>query len=169
MRYITFGELWSKYVVPFGTTQQNILLTDVLIALFLKAKSSFEFTHFCFRFINRFTWPVVTEFIKISYTISTSFKLAIHKSQFMDQLCLFADHFKQVFVKFPNQNFHSVRTFVSRETKKFLLILQAWQFVPKSVKLYNIFLNLDSILAKIFGGFGPKHWMGELTVLPQTP
>ena len=39
----------------------------------------------------------------------------------------------------------------------------------KSVKLYIIFLRLDSILAKIFGGFAPELPLRELTALPHTP
>ena len=73
------------------------------------------------------------------------------------------------FVKFANQNFHSVRTFVFRETSKFLFKLQAQYLTPKSVKPYTIFLQLDSILAKIFGGIASKPTNGELTVLFHTP
>ena len=40
--------------------------------------------------------------------------------QFVDWLCLFADHIKYFFVNFANQNFLSIRIFVFRETKKFL-------------------------------------------------
>ena len=81
------------------------------------------------------------------------------------------DHLKYFFVKFVNQNFQSVRITVFRETTKFLFTLEAQQFayilLQKSVK--NVFLHLDSTLAKIFGGFAPKHPMGELTALPNTP
>ena len=54
-------------------------------------------------------------------------------------------------MKFAIQNFPYVRIFVFRETIKFLSTLQARQFpyivTPNSVKLYTIFLHLDSILA----------------------
>ena len=66
----------------------------------------------------------------------------------MDQLCLLTDH--MIFVKFVNQNFPSVRIFVFRETIKFLFILQAQQFayaLHQKVKLYTIFLYLNSLLA----------------------
>ena len=46
---------------------------------------------------------------------------------------------------------------------------KVWQFTLKSVKLHTVFLHLDSILAKTFGGFGPKHPMGKLTVLSHIP
>ena len=52
-------------------------------------------------------------------------KLASSKSQFMGQLCLFVDHFKQFFVSFSSHNFPSVRIFVFRETMNLLLTLQA--------------------------------------------
>ena len=47
---------------------------------------------------------------------------------FADRFCLFANHFKQFFVKFANQNFPSARIFVSSETTKFLFTLQAQRF-----------------------------------------
>lgn len=61
--------------------------------------------------------------------ISTGFDLAFetNKSQLTDRLRLFADHFKQFFVKFANQNIHSFpyRIFAFRETRNFLFTLQA--------------------------------------------
>ena len=55
----------------------------------------------------------------------SGFGLAICKSQFLDQLCLFADPFKQFVVKFTNQNVPSVRIFVLGENTNFLFKLQA--------------------------------------------
>lgn len=37
-RYVVFGELQLIYVVPFSTTQSNILLLDVLITFTLNTK-----------------------------------------------------------------------------------------------------------------------------------
>ena len=42
-------------------------------------------------------------------------------------------------------------------------------FTPKSGKLCAIFLNLDSILVKIFRKFSTKSPVEELTALPHTP
>ena len=65
IRYITFGELQSIYVVLLGTTKSNIPLLDVFTTLSLKTKVDLSFW---FTFINRFTWPVSTQFL--SYAIS---------------------------------------------------------------------------------------------------
>ena len=56
-------------------------------------------------------------------------------------ICLFADHFKQVSVKFPNQNFPSVRIFVFRKTAKFLFILFTLQARPFAYILFQKVLN----------------------------
>ena len=50
----------------------------------------------------------------------------ICKLQFVDQLCLFVDQFKQFSVKFANQNLPSVRI-LSLEKRQFLFILQTQQ------------------------------------------
>ena len=80
----------------------------------------------------------------------SGFELAISKSWFADWICLFGDHFKQ-FLWNLQINSPSVGIFAFRETTKFLFTLQAPQIAyyltPKSVKLYTIFLHLDSILA----------------------
>ena len=54
-----------------------------------------------------------------------NFRVRISDSRFADQLCLFANHLKQFFVKFANQNFPSVRISAFRETTKFLFAPQA--------------------------------------------
>ena len=57
---------------------------------------------------------------------------------FADRFCLFADHLKQFFVKSANQDFPSVRLFVSIETTRFLFTLQAQQFVY--IALQNVLI-----------------------------
>ena len=59
---------------------------------------------------------------------SENHELAIYEMHFADQFCLFADHFKQFFVKFAKQDFLSVIIFGFRETIKFLFTLQSQQF-----------------------------------------
>ena len=87
--------------------------------------------------------------------ITTGFELAIRESQFANRLCLFADHFKQFFMKFANQNLPSIGTFVFKETTKFLITLQARQFT------YFLLQYLHYFLA--FGWhFGPKPQKGKL-------
>ena len=49
-------------------------------------------------------------------------------------LCHSADHFKQFFVEFMNQNFTSVRIFVFQETTKFLFSLTVCH-IPAQMKL----------------------------------
>ena len=41
--------------------------------------------------------------------VVSGFELAICESRFVNQLCLFADHFKQCFMKVANQNFPSLK------------------------------------------------------------
>lgn len=67
---------------------------------------------------------ILLTIISLLKTIITGFKIVICELRFVVQLCLFADHFEQIFVKFLNQNFPSVRTFFFNETKKFLFTLQ---------------------------------------------
>ena len=59
------------------------------------------------------------------YTTS-GFELAIRKLQFVDQLCLLADHCA-FFVKFANQKTFLLLEHFFRETVKFLFALQARQ------------------------------------------
>ena len=59
--------------------------------------------------------------------LNTGFELAIFESHFTYRLCLFANHFKQVFVKFANKNFPLVKIFICKETSKFLFTLQICQ------------------------------------------
>lgn len=66
---------------------------------------------------------ILLTIISLLKTIITGFKIVICELRFVVQLCLFADHFEQVFVKFLNQNFPSVRTFFFNEMKKFLFTL----------------------------------------------
>ena len=73
---------------------------------------------------------IVDWFVTLKQDIMMRRISPISRFKFADWLCLFADHFKQFFVKFTNQNFHSIKTFVFRETTKFLFILQAPQFRP---------------------------------------
>ena len=98
---------------------------------------------------------------------ATEFELAFHESRFTDQLCPFAEYFKQFFVKFANQNLHSFpsRIFVFRETKKFLITLQARQFA---------FIFLQKVSSRtLFSVIWIAFWLQtpneELTALPHTP
>lgn len=80
------------------------------------------------------------------------FELATHGSRIANRL--FVDHFKHFFMKFANQNLPFVGVFDFRETMKFPFTLSSFPvrlyLAPKSVKLYTVFLHLDSILAKNF-------------------
>ena len=87
----------------------------------------------------------------VSHTLHENGPVVVRRLRFADRLCLFADHFKQFFVKFAKQNFPSIRIFLFRETTKFVFTLQTQQFsyilLEKSVKLCIIFVHLDSIFA----------------------
>ena len=60
-----------------------------------------------------------------------------------------------------------LQTVFKLSVKVVRVIIQLY-LTQKSVKLYTIFLHLDNILAKIFGG-SPKSQLEELTALPHTP
>ena len=78
----------------------------------------------------------------------SGFQLAICKSQFADQICFFVDHFKQFLWN------SQIKTFLllelsSGKPQSFCLHWSSTNHLyltPKSVKLYTIFLHLDSIL-----------------------
>ena len=57
------------------------------------------------------------------------FKVRISNPQIVILQSTLQDHLKQFFVKISDQNFPFVRTFVFRETIRFLFTLQAWKFV----------------------------------------
>ena len=88
--------------------------------------------------------------------ITTGFELAIRESQFANRLCLFADHFKQFFMEFANQNLPSIGTFVFRETTKFLITPQARQFA-------YILLQYCTLFSCIWMAFWPQTPKGETT------
>ena len=103
--------------------------------------------------------------VKIPNTpIYPGFELAVRESQFADLICLFADHFKQFLWNSGIKTFLLLEFLSSGKPQSFCLHSSSTNrlyLTPKSVKLYTIFLHLDSILA-------PNPQWG-LTALPPYP
>ena len=94
-------------------------------------------------------------------TSSMVFKLVICELWFADLIHLFPDHFKQLFVKFSNQNFllqGNPQSFCLHAKLNNLLIS-----CSKKCWTVHFWQHLDIILGKIFGGFA------SLTLNPHTP
>ena len=97
------------------------------------------------------------------YRDIAGFELAIHKSRFANQICFFVDHFKQFLWNSRIKTFFLLEFLSSGKSQSFFLHFKLDKSLisySKSVKLYTIFLHLDSILA-------PNPQWG-LTALPHT-